>query len=184
MEARWFAFEVTAKDFPWAFCKKDPKRVIAALELLATIVCIMLFGRQGTFHGTLTGSTDNMSNTYAVKRLMSTCFPLTILLIELSDQLRTKGTALDLSWLQRDSNVPADDLTNLNFSKFSPANRIEVVPSELPFISLREIEVSSQQLYLQIGTEKEASRQAKLAGTITDRRKLSIKQRLRWSQPW
>ena len=39
--ARWFALEVEREWFPWAWAKKDdPKRVIAALELLGTLLCV------------------------------------------------------------------------------------------------------------------------------------------------
>jgi len=60
-EARWWAFEVKSDVFPWLFCKKDPKRIIAALEMLTTIVCIMVFGIEGSFTGCFTGGELNQA---------------------------------------------------------------------------------------------------------------------------
>lgn len=186
--ARWFAFQVEEQFFPWAFCKKDPKRVIASLELLATIVCIILFGRQGNFNGSITGSTDNQSNTWAVKKLMSTRFPLTILLMELSEQLRVRSASLDLSWLPRDSNIPADDLTNQIYEKFSMDLRMDLDPKQLGFLVLDSIQESSQILFDQISREKESARLAKASSSSPTskpfRRKTAVKDRLKWTQPW
>ena len=39
----WFSLEVTESWAPWAFVKGDPKRVIAALELLATLIAVKLW---------------------------------------------------------------------------------------------------------------------------------------------
>ena len=39
----WFSVEVTESWDPWAFVKGDTKRVIAALELLATLVAVKLW---------------------------------------------------------------------------------------------------------------------------------------------
>ena len=184
--ARWFAFQISENDFPWVFCKRDPKRVIAALELLATIVSIMLFGRKGTHTGTLSGSTDNQSNTFAVKRMMSTKFPLTILVMELSAQLRCRSASLDLDWLERSKNQPADDLTNNVFDRFSMELRVDVIPSELQFLVLREIQESSQILYLQLTKEKLEAKLARGSAGIQNstKRKLANKERMKWTQPW
>ena len=39
----WFSLEVTESLAPWAFVKGDTKRVIAALELLATLIAVKLW---------------------------------------------------------------------------------------------------------------------------------------------
>jgi hypothetical protein len=184
--ARWFAMKVDPKHFPWIFSKKDPKRVIAALELLATVICVIVFGKPGCFNGTLSGSTDNQGNVYAVSRLMSTKFPLTILLMELSEQLRTRNAAMDLVWLPREENQEADNLTNEKYGDFDEAKRIHIQEDKLGFLVLGELQVTAQELYQGILSEKERK-------TITPfskgknkwvRKKLSIKQRLKWKAPW
>jgi len=53
----------------------------------ATIICIMVYGSEGSLTGCFTGGTDNQSNTFATRKLLSTKFPLTILIMELSEQL-------------------------------------------------------------------------------------------------
>ncbi|CAE7451815.1 unnamed protein product, partial [Symbiodinium sp. CCMP2456] len=89
---QWYALEVLESWAPWAFIKKDLKRAIASLELLGTLICVKLWGermkQRGKGQGHLTGGTDNQGNSYAVSKLMSTRFPLPLLLMELSETLR------------------------------------------------------------------------------------------------
>eukprot|EP00435_Cladocopium_sp_Y103_P068936 s20_g32.t1 len=118
----WFSEEVSPKWAEWLTYKKDPKRVIATLELLATLVAVKLWmptdrkDLQATCW--LKGMTDNLSNTFAVSKWMSTKFPLTIFVMELSECLRKGRCFLKLGWVPRDSNQMADDLTNLKFDSF------------------------------------------------------------------
>ena len=41
--ARWFSIHLTWKNAPWAFSRGDPYRVIGALNMFASLLCIMLF---------------------------------------------------------------------------------------------------------------------------------------------
>jgi hypothetical protein len=92
--ARWFAAEVKPDWAPWINWKGDPQRVIASLELLGTLVCILLFGGKESAEiyraGAISGSTDNQGNSFAISKMMSTKFPLTILLTEMSEQMRAE----------------------------------------------------------------------------------------------
>jgi hypothetical protein len=151
-QARWFAIDVEASWAPWVFAKgNDPKRVIASLELLGTILCLILFGDQiksnqlGTM--SITGSTDNQGNSYAVQKLLSTKWPLTVLLMELVEQLRQRKVELYLQWIQRDSNVEADALTNDDYSAFDPKKRIEVKGEDIPWAVLPQVMAESQLVY-------------------------------------
>lgn len=170
MLSSWYAMEVEASWAPWLFCKKDPKRIIAALELLATIVAIMVFSpnwkRDEMGWCCLTGGTDNQSNSYAVAKLMSTKFPSTLLLMELSEQLRSLSLELHLSWVPRELNVPADDLTNSEFRKFDPNKRIKPVGCELPFIVLNQLMKDSQHLFDQITETKAKLKRSKFVGKV------------------
>jgi len=182
-EAKWWAFEVKSDVFPWLFCKKDPKRIIAALEMLATIVCIMVFGSEGSFTGCFTGGTDNQSNTFASRKLLSTKFPLTILIMELSEQLRVRNSALSLRWVPREQNQDADDLTNLNFSKFDEKHRIPLEPAKLDFLVLGELNRAAGELYKDLLKEKEN----KLANGPNHKNaapKRNVTERLKWKDPW
>ena len=70
----------------------------------------------------MTGSTDNQGNAYAVQKAMSTKYPLALLLMELSEEMRGQQVVLDLRWMPRETNQEADDLSNLKTGAFDPAS--------------------------------------------------------------
>ena len=165
MRARWYALEVERSWAPWAFAKQnDPGRVIATLELLGTLLSIIYFGSSwaegGAGIASITGSTDNQGNSFATAKMMSSKWPLTVLLIELSEQLRAKNMELQLLWRQRDLNQEADDLTNGIYTAFDPARRISVDPSSIPWLVMNDIMQVSEQLYTSICKEREAAKTA------------------------
>ena len=186
MDSKWFALQITATDFPWAYCKGEPKRTIAALELLATLLCVILFSSDSN-HGsaqkvrdcTLCGATDNLGNSYIISRLMTTKFPGMLLLMELTEQLRKLDATLNLRWLSRDLNVEADDLTNGVFNKFDPEKRIPVTPSEIPWIVLGQLQSKSSTLFEQIKTAKSTP-----IGPRKTLRKVPVSKRLKVRDPW
>ncbi|CAE8738786.1 unnamed protein product, partial [Polarella glacialis] len=152
-KCRWFYLEVTRDWAPWAFSKKDPNRVIAALELLGNLAAIMVFGDswprdcRGKCIGT--GISDNLGNTYIVAKGMTTKYPITLIL-ELSEQLRSRGMEMSVTWKRRDENQEADDLTNLALEKFSPELEVKVDPLNLKWLVLPELMKSSELLCKQI----------------------------------
>ena len=84
-EAPWFSIRITRKDFPWIWSRGEPGRNIAALELLATLFCVVLFA--DNFKGSeiaVTGLTDNRGNSQALVKLMTTKYPLSAVLMELA----------------------------------------------------------------------------------------------------
>ena len=123
--------------------------------MLTTIVGIMVFGNEGSFTGCFTGGTDNQSNTFATRKLPSTKFPLTILIMELSEQLRTRNAAPSLRWVPREQNQEADDLTNMVFEKFDEKNRVPVDPSKLQFLVLNELNITAGELYQDLLKDKQ-----------------------------
>ena len=128
-EARWFSLELTRENAPWAFSRGEPFRTIAALELFATLLCIVAFGdklqsRRGMVG--LSGVTDNLGSTFVLARMMSSKFPLVVILTEVAAQLRARGLELGLQWAPREQNEEADALTNGDFSLFDPRRRVEV----------------------------------------------------------
>ena len=182
--ARWFAMEITPAEAPWIFAKqRDPQRVIAALELLGSLVAIVLFDpearRGGINECVLTGTTDNRGNSYIVTKLASTKWPITTLLIELSEQLRLRGTILRLQWRKRDDNSEADALTNSDYSMFTPELRVGGKFGDIPWLVLGEIMDLSTKLYKEV-TEQRGQR----GPTQIKKGRTSIRQRLRWSDPW
>jgi len=72
--------------------------------------------------------TDNLGNTFAVSKWMSTKFPFTVFVMELSETLRRGNCLLSLDWVRRDNNELADDLTNLVFDKFEMKSRVRWKP--------------------------------------------------------
>ena len=92
---------------PWAFSKSSPNKVIAALELLATLIAVKLWipdsDRQAS-RVALRGFTDNQSNEALVKKAMTTKYPSSLVLLELAEELAAKKCDLNLTWIRRDLN--------------------------------------------------------------------------------
>ena len=69
----WFSEEIGESWANWLKLKKDPKRIIAALELLATLVATKLWmPKDGISRGAtcwLRGKTDNQSNTFCTDKV-------------------------------------------------------------------------------------------------------------------
>eukprot|EP00435_Cladocopium_sp_Y103_P074484 s15_g49.t1 len=154
----WFCFRVDEAMAPWLYCKGgNPKRVIAALELLGTLVAVKLWGDRGApgMRAKVRAFTDNRGNSFAVVRGMSTKFPLTLLLMELTEELRVKDLNLDLEWISRDANTDADDLSNENWENFDPDKREMKRPEEIGWKVLDQLQVRSEELYEGIQTLKE-----------------------------
>ena len=58
-----------------------------------------------------------------IERLMTTKFPLNVILMELVCQLQKRQYHLDLQWIPRLQNIEADALTNGDFEGFCPLER-------------------------------------------------------------
>ena len=69
-------------------------------------------------------------------KLSSTKFPLYLVLMELSEQLRVRNLALSVAWRPRDENEEADALTNECFGAFRPELRTHVSWADLRFMVL------------------------------------------------
>ena len=126
----WLSLEVQQSWAPWAFAKGDPNKVIAALELLATLVAVKLWVPESTAKKTtkvaIRGYTGNKSNEALLKKAMTTKFPSTLVLMETAEELSAKNCELQLQWIRRDLNQLADDLTNENFASFDPEFRVKL----------------------------------------------------------
>jgi hypothetical protein len=121
--ARWFSVDLNKANAPWAFSRGEPFRTIASLELFATLLCIVTFGdawpEGARGEVVLQGITDNLGNTFAVSKLMSSKFSLVVILAEVAAQLRSRSMVLSLGWTPRDQNEEADALVWLE----SPASK-------------------------------------------------------------
>ena len=170
-ECRWFAMEVKEDLAPCLRCRKgDPKRVIAALEMLGTLVAMKLWAGAGAgeFDDVKTKAfTDNQGNQYIVQKGMSTKFPLTLLMMEMSEELRAKKVSATLEWVRRDENQAADDLTNMEFGKFDSSKRCTLSSEEMRWRVLDGLMSQSQLLYEEIEMRK---REKKLEKTAAPKR--------------
>lgn len=99
-EARWFSVRVTRKNCPWLYLKGEPFRTIAAAELLAVTIAVMVFKKDAKWlrangRFSITGFTDNSSNSFVVDKYLSTKFPVSLVLMELAHQLGDMEVALE-----------------------------------------------------------------------------------------
>jgi hypothetical protein len=190
--ARWWSLQLDRDSALWAYVPKEPQRRIAALELLASLLCLMLFVPVSTEAATgrmrLSGGTDNRGNGYVMDKFMTSAFPLNVVLMETSAQLERRSLSLMLDWVPREKNQEADDLTNFKFGEFAAENRITVRFEELEFLVLREMMVVGEGLYQEVaelrGAAKRERAENPLAGCRRGRKKKKKKAPLRVSDPW
>ena len=134
---------------------------------------------------TISGTTDNQGNSYALKKFMSTKWPLSPLLCELSEQLRMRSLELHLDWQRRDSNCEADAITNEDFSLFRAENRVDLDFLAVPWVVLDKAMVWSKEIY-DITQEAKAKRSAAtfVQPATWKKRKTAAAKRLRATDPW
>ena len=156
--ARWFAVDLNRANVPWAFARGEPFRTIAALELFATLVCITTFGDAwpagASGEVVLQGVTDNLGNSFALSKLMSSKFPLVVILSEVAAQLRARSMVLNLGWAPCDQNEEADALTNGDFSQFDLGRRIGVDVEKIGWRILPRMLEVSENIYSEVQRKK------------------------------
>ena len=186
-KARWFSTRLDRRSAPWAFARGEPFRSIAALELYATLLSYALFSPQWAkaTRGSIkiTGITDNLGNTFAVTKLMTSKFPSVVVLAELSEQLRAQQTELSLEWVPRDQNEEADELTNEIFQRFDMNRRISVDPLAMKWLIMDQLFKVAEGLYADVRAARTAAPNAAEAGA-SRRRKRRPEERLRARDPW
>ena len=142
-KSRWFALEVSAADAPWLFDTDHlPSRSTVA-ELLASLIALEVFGhfKAGSHprRVTLEAGTDNLATEHVTRKGSSNKFPLSYVQIQLGLKCYLHGLVFRLRWRPRETNVEADDLTNLRFDRFSPHLRCEVCWKELDWTMMDEL---------------------------------------------
>jgi hypothetical protein len=189
-DAPWFAVRLTRKNAAWAFARGEPFRTIASLELLGALVGVMvllptkLFDRAAGSTGLVTFgcATDNQGNSFLMDRLMTTKYPLGLILIELSHQLSQRRAALRAKWVPRLENEEADALTNADFRHFSKEHRIEVDLDSLPFGVLPQLLETGETYLKELDTLKAAKA---ITWNVAALKRRKIKgEALRDTQPW
>ena len=138
-------------------------------------------GARGVLH--LTGLTDNSGNTSSLCRLMSSKFPLVVILTEFAAQLRQREMELDLAWVPRNQNEEADALTNERFEHFDEKLRVALKIEELPFLVLDKMFEVADHLYRNVQQKKQDMRVDKVKNK--QRGKEKTKRRpLKERDPW
>ena len=203
-DSRWFSVKLDRDNAGWAFVKGEPFRVIASLELLGVLMAVMLFfgsprsdpAKLGTGHAfrawqdlgahgqlTISGITDNQGNPFVLDKMMTTSFPLSVILMELSVQLEKAALCLDLRWTPREQNVEADALTNEEFDEFRESNRIDVKMEDLEFEVIPTLMKEAAKLDKEIMLTKEERKRNKTE-QMEAAKKVKITEKMRWKEPW
>ena len=181
--ARWFSLRLDRRSAPWAFAQGEPFRATAALELFATLLCIMVFGgawpsqSAGTIG--LTGITDNSGDTFAPARLMTSKFPMFVILAEFAVQIRRRSLELDFHWVPRDQIEEADALTNEEFGASAPERRVRVDLEGMWWELLPRMLEAAEDLYRQV---QERSTQGR--SRPPEKAKRAPAEKLRAREPW
>jgi hypothetical protein len=133
-------------------------RVIASLEMFATVLCVVLFLEPKPFDSnmqmTMSGVTDNEGNEALINKNMTSKFPLYLMLIELAEQLNLRNMTVDLQWQRRDRNQAADDLTNGKFEESSPQLRILTELNQISWLVLPRILQEATALHEDVKSRK------------------------------
>ena len=85
-EAKWFAVALNRRNAPWAFARGEAFLTIASLELLGALVSVMVLLPEEEVRSattglvTLTSGTDNQGNSYLLDKIITTKFPLGVIL--------------------------------------------------------------------------------------------------------
>ena len=183
----WFSLRLSRSSAPWAYVKGEPYRTIAALELTAVLVAVMLFSKYGSLRekfaaGVLPALTDSKVSAHVIDKFLSCSFPLSVVLMEVSLQLHRMNTRLMLRWIPREQNTQADALTNEMFHGFREENRINVNFEELDFLILPGLMQAAQEVDAEVKMRKSKRDQGNSSqGAPARRRK---KGETRWKDPW
>ena len=102
----------------------------------------------------MTCGTDNQGNSYLLDKLLTTKYPLGIVLMELAVQLGKRGATLRADWIPRLENEEADALTNWDFRHFDPKKRVEVDMGKLNFTVLNDLLESGEEYVAEVTAMK------------------------------
>ena len=182
--ARWFSIEISRKNSPWLYIRGEPHRTIAASELLAVTMAVILFGLAAKWrnrHGrlVLSGFTDNASNSYLVDKYLSVKFPVSMVLMELSRQLAALGAELQLHWIPREQNEESDNLSKGHVDAFDPKLRVDVDWDNIPFLVIPKLVEHAMSFDKEIQLKKGSAGNSKPAAARSP-----PEEKLRLRQPW
>jgi hypothetical protein len=135
-------------------------------------------GAKGTVR--LQGVTDNLGNTFVLSKLMSSKFPLIVVLSELAAQLKARSMALELDWAPRDQNEEADALTNNDFSAFDLSKRVSVDVDKIPWLIMPKMLGVAGDIYEAVQLAKTSRSAGDLPVSATAGKGLKLRVRDPW----
>ena len=152
--------------------------------MLATAVGLKIFGgntdgRERRSQVLIGADTDNQGNPYATAKMLSTKFPLNIVIMQMATLMEQAGIYLNLKWIPREDNVLADALTNEDFSAFSPARRMHVQLNAEALPTMFNLLSEGKKLYEHVEAAKVANK-----GTPRVWPKTPNAKRLKFTDPW
>eukprot|EP00973_Karenia_brevis_P052234 7258651-Karenia_brevis.AAC.1 len=109
-------------------------------------------------------ATDNQGNSQAMRKGLTTKFPLCCVMMEVAARVSRYGNDLDLGWVPRDDNQHADDLSKGCFHNFNAENRVNVCLSDFPL--MMEMLEMGKQFYQEVETAKREKKANKLQGGV------------------
>ena len=189
-DAVWFSTRLNRRNAPWAFARGEAFRTIASLELLGVLVGVMALLPEDASSEQLglasfTCGTDNQGNMFLLDKLLTTKYPLGVVLMELSCQLGLRRAAMRANWIPRLQNEEADALTNSDFRHFSKDKEIHVDLDKLPFKIMNELFAEGEDYLKELADLKVKDAEVK-APSSTPQKKARKKaaDSLRETQPW
>jgi hypothetical protein len=191
-DAPWFAVKLNKSNAAWAFARGEPFRVVASLELLGALVGVMVLLPLATWERapestgvvTVGCATDNQGNHFLLDKLMTTKYPLGLILIELAHQLSARRMALRAEWVPRLQNEEADALTNSDFRHFRAENRIHVALESLRFGVLDRLLESGEAYFAETEAAKLAYKERRAQEPKGPARRKRKGKGLRETDPW
>ena len=134
----------------------------------------------------LSCSTDNQGNSYLLDRMMTTRYPLGVILMELAHQMKRRHVLLRARWLPRSQNQEADDLTNYEYRHFDPAKRIHIEFADLNLSLMDSLFRAGDEYEAELARARARAKAAKQAGLEGKLSALGGRKRgtLKESDPW
>ena len=145
-------------------------RTIAFLELLGALVGLMVLvpeafsPAEATETVTLTCGTDSQGNSHLLDKLLTTKYPLGVILMEVACQASRRRASLRARWIPRLENEEADALTNGEFHHFRAEHRIPADPQKLEFIVLNELFAEGEKYVKELEELRACERRARNSG--------------------
>ena len=181
----WFSYELTRKD--WIYERGDkPSLVISTLEALAVLISLKLFFGNEPKKGrtkvqVIPTWTDNRGNGSVLNKLMSTKFPSSAVIMELSCYLKRMAAKASVEWAPRTANYEADSLANGETYGFDPSKRIQVAVSTLKWDILPDALLMGRHM-------EEDTKATRSIGITTDRgkklRRRKQEDKMKVKDPW